>query len=91
MHTPCLSAEDAELSSLYVMLAKARLWFSLSIHCNLCQDQAIDPHIMICHRSRPHVLMKDSAMSLANLTSGIPSTVMYHNNNNNQVHYTCCL
>ena len=68
MHTACLSAEDAELSSLYVMLAKARLWFSSSSQytaISLCQDRAIDPHIMISHRSLPHVLMMDSAMSLA--------------------------
>jgi hypothetical protein len=42
MHTACLSAENAELSSLYVVLAKAGLQLSSSFQFTataFCQEQ----------------------------------------------------
>jgi len=95
--TACLSAEIAELSSPYVMIAKARLHVSSSFQFTataLCQEQheiqAIDPYPLISHRSLPDVVMMDSAMLLTTSHADLWSTLMY-NNINNQVNYTYCL
>ncbi len=71
MQTAFWCAENAELSSLYVMLARARLRFSWSSQytaISLRQEQANESYILIYHRSLPHVMMMDSAMLLTYLS-----------------------
>ncbi len=94
MHTAFWSAENAELSSLYMMLATARLWFSSSSQYtanSLCQKQAIGPYILIYHRSLPHVAMMVSAMLLTTSHADLWCTLKYNNINNQFITPVACI